>query len=124
MIILGFITTASIAISSELLSSLFYNSYINEITLYTRTLSFSIIAVFLQHIYGYGFLTILGKENIIRNFLFWNSVVAFIISMIVIPKFAALGAISLTLASRFLIAITMYLTFRKLKSIDSKIVSS
>lgn len=84
---------------ADLLIKIFYTAEFMDAAIVIRIMSVSPIAFFLMNTYGANFLVIRGQENIYRNITMAFSILGFVISILLIPKYNYIGmAITITSA--------------------------
>jgi PST family polysaccharide transporter len=103
MIITGFLSTVFLVVFSDEVVKVYFNEYN---LLAVELLAISSLSVFWGFIfltYNSGYLMLTGKDVLARNITVFFSLISFIVSLILIYKFEAIGAAIAVVLARFLL---------------------
>lgn len=96
-------------LGADLIVKIFYTDDFADSSVVIKIMALSLIFLFLTNTYGTNYLVLIGKDHILRNIIIICSVLGFILSWIIVPKFSYLGvAITITSVRGIIGICTLY----------------
>ena len=114
---LSIVFTVVLFIFAPILIKLFFTYEFYEAIPVLRIMSFSIVFLSLNNIYGTNYMIIEGYEKQLRNITFISSIIGFILSFPLIYYFNFIGAALTVTLTRGLLGVTIMIKAKRLKKI-------
>jgi len=91
---IAIIASVIMFLGAEMFVSVFLTDEFRNAVTVIRIFSITPVFLFLMNTYGTNYLVIIGKENILRNIIIIVSIVGFVLTWILTPKFSYIGTAS------------------------------
>lgn len=116
MIGVGVTLTTIVFIFAENIVELLFGPKIPETALYLKTMSLSIIFIFMINAFGVNFLMLIGKDSLVKDIVIYSSIAVFFLGIFIIPTHGIMGAVYIVTLGRASIGILEFCFYIKLRN--------
>jgi len=116
----GVLLTSIVFLFAENIVELLFGPKIPETALYLKTMSVSVLFLFMMNTFGVNFLMIMGKELLAQNIVIYSSIAVFFLGVYVIPMYGVMGAAVIVTLGRASIGILDFYYYTKFRNSINK----